>query len=378
MNIDIESIGLLSLILQDSPKDRQFILCIMARSNTVPTRINFHSNTEYPTFYGYSNSRIPLYLMGKGAISNVPREGYAKRLITSSHLSYAETIINRAKNWDIHQKGMSISKFITLDNRTAYKDAEVFLIFRDKAMNFIRDYAVSHRDEISTFLGVELRNEVFKESQPVSALSSVTQVDYSDTASRKGLEKKWDALQTIWAVYISNNKPDKMLVPIGNLTIKDRSMHEVDGIIAGLQKDACFAKWHRGTENYAIEDINNIKLDETYRQTKFAYEEPIKAPEKQIPSKRDLRKRINKIIKEREFGNKEKGFLKFLARDFESKTLEEISQEVSTKDCKHLKGRVEKKIKGTGFSIRTIKAGGWGIKSQYQLEYLPTPANTQQ
>src|SRR3989344_2787868 len=162
MNIDIESIGLLSLILQDSPKDRQLILCILAQSNTVPTRITFSPNTEYPTFYGYSNSRIPLYLMGKGVISNVPREGYAKRLLSSHYLSYAETIINKAKNWDIHQKGMSISKFITLENKTAYKDAEVFLIFKDKALGYIKDYASSHKEEISSFLGAELSGEIFK------------------------------------------------------------------------------------------------------------------------------------------------------------------------------------------------------------------------
>lgn len=64
--------------------------------------------------------------------------------------------------------------------------------------------------------------------------------------------------------------------------------------------------------------------------------------------------------------------MKFLADDFEPHTVEEISKEVSTKDYKHLKGRVLKKIKGTGFSVKTLKASGWGNKSQYQLEYLPT------
>lgn len=152
----------MSLILQDSPKDRQLILCILARSNTVPTRITFNPNTDYPTFYGYSNSKIPLYLMGKGMISNVPREGYAKRLLSSHYLSYAETVINGAKNWDIHQKGMSISKFITLDNKTVYKDAEVFLVFRDKALDYIKDYATSHNEEVSSFLGIELSGEVSK------------------------------------------------------------------------------------------------------------------------------------------------------------------------------------------------------------------------
>lgn len=141
MNIDIESIGLLSLILQDSPKDRQFILCILARSNSVPTRINFNPNTENPTFYGYSNGRIPFYLMRKGVIRNVPHEGYMKKIISSNYLSYAETIINEAKNWDIDHKLKVILKFILLDNKTAYSEAEVFLMFRDKALEYIRDYA---------------------------------------------------------------------------------------------------------------------------------------------------------------------------------------------------------------------------------------------
>ena len=162
MNIDIESIGLLSLILQDTPKDRQLILCILARSNSVPTRIIFNPNTDYPTFYGYSNSKLPLYLMGKGVISNVPREGYAKRLLSSHYLSYTETVINGAENWDIHQKLMSVSKFITLDNKTAYKDAEVFLVFRDKVIGYIKDYAISHNEEVSSVLGIELSGEVPK------------------------------------------------------------------------------------------------------------------------------------------------------------------------------------------------------------------------
>ena len=162
MNIDIDVFVFLSLILQDSHKDRQLILCVLARSNTVPTRITFNPNTDYPTFYGYSNSRIPYYLMGKGVLSNVPREGFAKRLISSHYLSYAETIINKAKNWDIHQKLMSVSKFITLDNKTTYKDAEVFLVFRDKALDYIKDYAASHNEEVSSFLGIELSGEVSK------------------------------------------------------------------------------------------------------------------------------------------------------------------------------------------------------------------------
>lgn len=152
MNIDAESIALLSLVLRDAPQDRQFILCVLARSNQVPSPIKFHSNTEYPTFYGYSNERIPYFLMGKEILSNVPREGSAKRLISSYYLSYAETVINKAKNWDVHQKIWSISKFITLDNKTAYKDAAVFLVFRDKAQDYIKDFINENQGEISGFL----------------------------------------------------------------------------------------------------------------------------------------------------------------------------------------------------------------------------------
>lgn len=187
MNIDLESIGLLSLILQDSPKDRQLILCVLARSNAVPGRITFHTNTEYPIFYGYLNSRIPLYLMGKGVLSNVPREGYAKRLISASYLSYAETVVNKAKNWDIHQKLMSVSKFITLDNKTAYKDAEVFLIFRDKALQEIKDYAIANKETISSFLGSELSKEAFTIKSPVATttIQSVQQ-NWSDDFKWQG------------------------------------------------------------------------------------------------------------------------------------------------------------------------------------------------
>lgn len=139
MNIDIESKTLLTLILEDSPKDRQFILCILAlaKNSQVPTRIFHHSNTEYPTFYGYVNEKIPLYLMGVNLLSNVPRVGFAKRLITANNISLAEAVINKAKNWDVHQKLEYISKLITLNNRTSFVESSVYLFFRDKAEEFI-------------------------------------------------------------------------------------------------------------------------------------------------------------------------------------------------------------------------------------------------
>lgn len=152
MNIDAESIALLSLILRDAPQDRQFILCVLARSNQVPSPIKFYSNTEYPTFYGYYNERMPFYLMGKNIISNVPRQGMIKRLISSEHLAYTETAINNAENWDLSKKLEFVSKFITVDNQTGYKDAGVYLVFRDKAMDHIKKYIDHNGENISGFL----------------------------------------------------------------------------------------------------------------------------------------------------------------------------------------------------------------------------------
>jgi hypothetical protein len=94
------------------------------------------------------------------------------------------------------------------------------------------------------------------------------------------------------------------------------------------------------------------------------------------PTKRDLRKKINNIKKNGKFGKKEKAFLKCLAKDFEPKTIEKISQEVSSTACKALKCRVQKKLKNTEFFIETIRADTWGRKSQYQLKFLTPSANS--
>lgn len=208
MNIDVESIGLLSLILQDSPKDRQFVLCVLARSNSTPTRITFKPNTDYPTFYGYSNSKIPFYLMSQGALSNVPREGHTKRLISSHHLSRMEVIINGAKNWNIHQKLMSVSKFITLDNKTVYKDTEVFLVFRDKALGYIKDYKTSHEEELSSFLGLKLKKEIFRAKASIKSATKPAQANWSH-------DFKWQGRRFVFGKHgstsIFNSKTRKAL-----------------------------------------------------------------------------------------------------------------------------------------------------------------------
>lgn len=231
MNIDVECIALLCLILQDTPRDRQYILCVLARSNSLPSRIVFHSNTDYPTFYGYFNNKIPHYLMGQGVISNVPREGFAKRVISAQHLSQLETLINNDKKWDAHEKLISVSKFITLDNKTAYKDAEVFLVFRDKTLAYIKECATSHKLEISNFLGPELSKDIFGESTKES-------VNIKAKLSRKSLEKIWEVLQEI------ENK--RGITPEG----EDISIPQVH---MGKTRD------ENGAKNYSNERLNILK-----------------------------------------------------------------------------------------------------------------------
>lgn len=93
------------------------------------------------------------------------------------------------------------------------------------------------------------------------------------------------------------------------------------------------------------------------------------------PSRRDLKKEISSHIKTLKLGKKERKFLKLLSKDFKPVTMEEISEQIPTKDCKHLKARISKKIKHTNFCIKTVKSGGWGKDSSYQLIYSPRSEN---
>lgn len=95
-----------------------------------------------------------------------------------------------------------------------------------------------------------------------------------------------------------------------------------------------------------------------------------------VLSKRELRKKLNNlIIKTGKFGRKERAFLRFLSKDFGPKTIEEIGKEVDTRACTKLKAVVQKKLKGTGFDIKTDR-GDWERTATYQLEYLLPSENS--
>lgn len=98
-------------------------------------------------------------------------------------------------------------------------------------------------------------------------------IDFSDTASRKAWEKKWDVLQAIWTTYNGNSQPDNLLVRASVLLIKDRSDTEINGIFDGLKKDGCFTDWQTTKDKvyFDIKDINHNKFIKIYQDTGLIY-----------------------------------------------------------------------------------------------------------
>jgi hypothetical protein len=92
-----------------------------------------------------------------------------------------------------------------------------------------------------------------------------------DLTSRRGLEKKWDVLQSIWTVYESNSRPAAILVPVDAVAIKGRTSQDIDLIMEGLKNTGNFGRWERRDEYYNIEDINRTQLPLTFNQIKSQY-----------------------------------------------------------------------------------------------------------
>jgi len=90
----------------------------------------------------------------------------------------------------------------------------------------------------------------------------------------------------------------------------------------------------------------------------------------QKPSKRELRKQINNIIKVTKIGKKEKALLRLLSKKFDPKTKKEIREETESKAPIKLISTVKEKLKGTKFSVKTHK-GSFSRDTTYELEYLP-------
>ena len=95
----------------------------------------------------------------------------------------------------------------------------------------------------------------------------------NDSLDRRGLEKKWDVLQTIWSSYEASSRVGSILVPIAALTIKGRSPEEIDQIIEGLRRSGCFAEWERKDRWYNLEKLDHGTLSETHDKIGKEYKE---------------------------------------------------------------------------------------------------------
>jgi hypothetical protein len=107
-------------------------------------------------------------------------------------------------------------------------------------------------------------------------------IDFTDTASRKAWEKKWDVLQAIWTTYNGNSQPDNLLVRASVLLIKDRNDTELTGILDGLKREGCFDNWEREEDYFNIQKINHNKFIETYKNTGLIYDKFAKVYQERI------------------------------------------------------------------------------------------------
>lgn len=101
-----------------------------------------------------------------------------------------------------------------------------------------------------------------------SKSSPEERVDYSDTAGRKGNDRKWNALQTIWTFYNSNSKPESLSISYEHLEPKGSTDIGVMGILEGLSREGCFEGVERNGVIYQLESINETKLKEVYENTR--------------------------------------------------------------------------------------------------------------
>lgn len=119
-----------------------------------------------------------------------------------------------------------------------------------------------------------------------------------------------------------------------------------------------------------IKDIKNEGLILDNETLKFYFSNTIPMQKTGVkPSKKDLRNKLNNIIKNGKFGDKEKDFLKYLAKTFEPITIKEIRNELKIKAISKMKVRLNNKLDNTGFYIKMDK-GNLARGATYQLKFL--------
>ena len=119
----------------------------------------------------------------------------------------------------------------------------------------------------------------------------------------------------------------------------------------------------------AFDGIYTKCIKEVTGQSLENYENQIQT-NKNMPA---LLKKLNLFISVNEFGKKQTKFLQLLS-NFEPILLKDLGKDIPTKDIKDLKKRVQKKIRGSGFYIKTVRGKSFN-RGAYQLTNIP-PANT--
>lgn len=89
-----------------------------------------------------------------------------------------------------------------------------------------------------------------------------------------------------------------------------------------------------------------------------------------ILTKKELRCKLDVVIKNNNIIGKKKDFLMFLSKDFEPKFIREIVNVIHTRACTKLKERIQKILLRSGFIIVSHK-GKYKSLSTYQLKYVP-------
>jgi hypothetical protein len=157
--------------------------------------------------------------------------------------------------------------------------------------NINRSPIVLHKDKYSTWIK-RLHNYLIPRLEDLGATKKTNETSkFSDTATRRGVEKKWDVLQAIWSLYEASSRPDSVLVPVARLTIKGRSVELIDGIIEGLKQEGVFQDWERKDRYYDLKHIDHDIFPEIYQEIGYVYKKLAK--EYQRKSKKKQKKNLD-------------------------------------------------------------------------------------
>ncbi|OGM30874.1 hypothetical protein A2630_02655 [Candidatus Woesebacteria bacterium RIFCSPHIGHO2_01_FULL_44_10] len=202
------------------------------------------------------------------------------------------------------------------------------------------------------------------------------EIDFSDTAQRRGMEKRWDVLKAIWTVYEAQSRPEAIMLSVDSVVIKDRTKEQIDGILDGLRRIGCFDSWNSKDRHYSVEGIVHPRLVSVYEETKDLYRKfaeayelrKVSAKSDKLPNKREMAKEVTRLKKECDLGPKEHKLLKILS-NFKRKRTTELTDDVPTDDYKHLKMELANKISKEGWVIENEKERiGLVWKYYYRLD----------